>query len=424
MRAEVITLGDELTSGVRLDTNSQWLSQQLEQQGVPVSYHTTVGDQLDSIVATFRAAFSRSDIVVATGGLGPTADDLTREALAESTGCPLDLDASILAHIRDLFASRGRTMPERNTVQAKFPRGSRVITNPHGTAPGIQLQYSRTSRTPCHVFALPGVPAELRQMWTESVVPQLNQILGPDHTVIRHRSICCFGAGESDIEQRLPDLVRRGRVPAVGITASEATITLRVTASAPSPQACQAAMEPTVATIYQCLGDLIYGEGDDKLQDVIVRLLQQQQRTVATIEWGTEGLVAHWLSDAAAGADCYRGGLVVTGEHSLRKLLSLTDTLSHQAMDDISQLVTRMAVEIRDQLAVDYALAVGPRPAQETAGQGPAHIHFALSTPRSTVVNSQVYAAHPSIQRPRSAKHALNLLRLSLLHADDYDFGV
>ena len=413
MRAEVIALGDELTSGVRLDTNSQWLSQQLEQQGIAVSYHTTVGDQLESIVLALLAAFSRCDVVVATGGLGPTADDLTREALAQATGCPLVRDEAILAHIHRLFVSRGRVMPERNVVQAYFPRGSRVLGNSHGTAPGIHLQVPRSTGRPCYVFALPGVPAELRQMWTESVVPQLDQILGPGHTVIRHRSICCFGAGESEIEQRLPDLVRRGRVPSVGITASHATITLRVTAAGESAQACHALMEPTVNTIYQCLGSLIYGEGDDQLQDAVVRLLTQRHQTVATAEWGTDGLVARWLADAAGDGDCYRGGLVVTGEHSWRQTIPIAGGAA-ALPQDTAPLVAQLALGARDSMGADYGLAVGPRPHPEAIGAPPARIDFALATPDAVICDSQVFAAHPSIQQIRSAKQALNLLRLSL----------
>ena len=189
---------------------------------------------------------------------GPTADDLTREALARLAGTDLVLDEASLAHIRALFARRKRPMPERNVVQAMFPRGSRPIPNPEGTAPGIHLEVPRPDGSPCHLFAVPGVPAEMQQMWEQSVVPALVS-LGAGQQVIRHRRIKCFGVGESDLEQMLPDLIRRGRTPLVGITVHDATITLRITATAPTESECLAQMEPTIATIRECLGTLIFG---------------------------------------------------------------------------------------------------------------------------------------------------------------------
>src|SRR5688500_15294346 len=171
MRAEVISIGDELITGQRLDTNSQWLSDRLTEIGVDVAFHTTIGDNLADNVAAFAAAIGRVDVVVVTGGLGPTADDLTREALAQAIGVGLVRDDASLQHIRQLFASRGREMPERNVAQADFPEGALPIRNPHGTAPGIQMRIERPGGLPCLVFALPGVPAEMKPMWQESVAP-------------------------------------------------------------------------------------------------------------------------------------------------------------------------------------------------------------------------------------------------------------
>ena len=148
MQAEIIALGDELTCGQRLDTNSQWLSQQLGDCGIRVLFHTTVGDDLDAGCEVFRQAIGRADVIVSTGGLGPTADDLTRECIAHACGVDLVCDEAALDHIRTLFARRGREMPERNEVQAMFPRGSRVIPNPHGTAPGIDMLGPRDGRSP------------------------------------------------------------------------------------------------------------------------------------------------------------------------------------------------------------------------------------------------------------------------------------
>ncbi len=296
MRAEVLSIGDELTTGQRLDTNSQWLSQQLTAAGVEVVFHTTVADVLEDLVAACRTAAARVDIVVMTGGLGPTADDLTRLALAQVAGVELVRDPAALAHIQALFANRKREMPPQNAVQADFPAGAEPIPNPHGTAPGIAMQLPLTQ--PCTVFALPGVPLEMHAMWADSVAPKIAAIQ-PEPRVIRHRLIKCFGVGESALEAMLPDLIRRDRQPRVGITASDATITLRITAQGKDEPTCLATMEPTVATIYQTLGKLVFGEANDELEHVVLRLLTQQQQSLAVSEWATGGLVRERLAAAA-----------------------------------------------------------------------------------------------------------------------------
>src|SRR3954465_13227996 len=252
MRAEIIAIGDELTSGQRLDTNSRWLSERLGEIGIHVAFHTTVGDDLESNVAVFRTAIDRADVVISTGGLGPTADDLTRAAIAAAAGVELVQDDAALAHIRNLFARRKREMPERNKLQAQFPRGSRVGPNPEGTAPGIDLTVPRSCGRPCRVIALPGVPAEMFAMWNGTVAPALTTGQS-EKRVICHRRIKCFGVGESDLEAMLPDMIRRKREPLVGITVSGATITLRITASGPNETACRRLIEPTVSQIRDTL---------------------------------------------------------------------------------------------------------------------------------------------------------------------------
>ena len=298
MQAEILAIGDEITGGQLLDTNSQWLSQRLAALGIRVLYHTTVGDELDPCVAVFRQAIERADIVVATGGLGPTADDLTREALALAVDRPLELYPEALEHIRQLFARRKREMPKRNELQAMFPSGSRVVPNPNGTAPGIDLEIPRNGRNACRFICLPGVPAELREMWDIYVSDALRAMGAGQHFIVR-RNIKCFGAGESQIESLLPDLIRRDHIPRVGITASRATITLRIAAEGATEAECNEQIDATVATIHKCLGTLVYGEGDDELQDAVVRLLGEKGKTLATAEVATAGLLAQLLGSAA-----------------------------------------------------------------------------------------------------------------------------
>lgn len=407
MIGEVISIGDELTSGQRLDTNSQWLSERLGELGVRVVYHTTVADDLDANVAVFRQAIARADVVVASGGLGPTADDLTRDALAAAVGVPLELDEEQLRHIESLFSRRKRPMPERNRVQAFFPRGSRPIFNAEGTAPGITLAAERVGRGACHVFALPGVPAEMKPMFLESVAPAVAKLAPAGRTIV-HRRIKCYGAGESHLEAMLPDLIRRGREPSVGITVHKATITLRITATGSSAAECADAMEPTVATIRESLGTLVFGDEDDELQDVVVRELRAAGRTLATVEWGTAGLVADWLGATPGADDVYRGGLVVTTAESAARLLpGVRDVLSQHGPWGPAAPAA-LARETQAVLGVDYALAIGALPA---LGE---RFHIALATAGELRAASGVYAGHADILKDRVAKDGLNLLRLAL----------
>jgi nicotinamide-nucleotide amidase len=424
MRAEVISIGDELTTGQRLDTNSQWLSQRLNELGIPVLFHTTVGDDLDANIAVFRAAIERADIVIASGGLGPTADDLTRAAIAAAANVDLLEDAGALEHIQKLFARRKREMPERNRLQAQFPRGSKVVPNSEGTAPGIDFTIPRAGRTPSRVFALPGVPAEMFTMWNETVGPAL-AAAQPAPRVIRHRRIKCFGVGESDLEAMLPDMIRRQREPLVGITVHGATITLRITASGPDDAACREAMQPTVDEIYKLLGVLVFGEEDDELEHAVVKLLGKHGQSIAVAEWATDGLISQWLAEAAGGNPCFRGGVVVQNRATLNALLQSSLT-TEQAVES-AETASNMAREIRRLTGADYALSVAAFPTsgatvptaatQSNIDMG-GTLQVALAFGDSARLKAFPIATHPSITKVRSAKQALNMVRLALLNRE------
>ena len=418
LNAEVISIGDELTSGQNLDTNSQWLSQRLGELGVRVLYHTTVADDLDANVRAFRAASERTALVIASGGLGPTADDLTRDALAAAAGVELVQDDKVLAWLVDLFKRRGRDMPVRNRVQAFFPAGSRVIPNPHGTAPGIDLEISRPGGK-CRVFALPGVPAEMKEMWEQTVAGKIAETLldaGGVLKVIRHRRIKCFGVGESDLEKMLPDLIRRGRYPQVGITVSGATITLRITAAEPTAEACEAVMQPTIQTIHDCLGTIVFGEENDELHQAVMRLLQSNQKTVATAEWGTAGILAAWLGEVANGVNLFHGGVIVPNQNALVQSLDIAEDFLIANDATGAEVAAEMASKCREKFVADFGLAIGAFPPYDPTATEPGRCHFALATADGVTVKSAPFAAHPEILKTRAAKQALNLLRLYLLH--------
>jgi nicotinamide-nucleotide amidase len=413
MRAEVIAVGDELTSGQRLDTNSQWISQQLGELGIRVLYHTTVGDELDAEVDVFRRAMQRAEVVVATGGLGPTADDLTRDAIAGACGVQLVLDAPSLQHIEQLFARRGRTMPERNRLQAMLPQGACAIPNPHGTAPGIELTKADGESRRAALFALPGVPAEMKEMWHASVAPRLRSLLGSPR-MIRHHVLKCFGMGESDVEQRLPDLIRRGRTPSVGITVSQATISLRISAEGQSDEECAALIAPTRQIILDCLGQLVFGEGEaDELQHAVLRLLQRRELTLSVCEWGTQGRVARWLAESAdAFPGCFRGAWIVSDSPSA----VLAQSFADQRITEPGAMVAALAGHCRQHMNTDLALAVGPWPAENsTAAAG--QIQLALATAEKTYSRSVATAGHPDLVRVLAAKRGLDYVRRWLSEA-------
>jgi nicotinamide-nucleotide amidase len=413
MHAEVIAIGDELTSGERLDTNSQWLSQRLAELGLRTLFHTTVGDDLEANVRVFREARDRADLIVASGGLGPTADDLTREALAVAIGVPLVQDDAALQHIRALFARRGREMPERNLVQAMFPQGSRVVPNPNGSAPGIDLKAPRPGRPPARFFCLPGVPAELKEMWQQTVAPAIRSALPGPPRVIRHRRVKCFGAGESHLEQMLPDLIRRGRTPSVGITVHQATITLRITAEGGSDAECQQLIAPTLETIRTCLGDLVFGEEDEELEHVVSRRLAERGRTLAVAEWGTGGLIQHWLHEACDQRE-FLGGVTIRSREALIHALHLSGDVIHRHGENSREAATAMAERCRELFGADLALAVGPFPRLDPMAESPPLAHFALATPEEVFAERTPFAGHPDILQSLMAKKSLNLLRLYL----------
>lgn len=412
MDAEVIAIGDEIVGGQHVDTNSAWLSQRLEELGYWVRYHTAVGDELEPLAEVFRQAIRRSDVVLATGGLGPTADDLTRDALALATGCPLALDPETLEHIRGLFARRGRPMPEQNRRQALFPQGSKVLPNPHGTAPGIELAVPRPGRGPCRLFALPGVPAEMHEMWQASVGPRLKEEGGPGRMII-HRRIKCFGAGESQIEAMLPDLIRRGRSPRVGITASQATITLRVSAEGPDEVACRASIEPTLATIHQCLGDLVFGLEDDELQHVVLRLLADSGHTLATAEWGTRGLATQWLAAAQPAAGPFLGGLVLPS-NALPEPLATKGYVPPWTNDSGAESWVAMAAQyLQSHFGATHGLALLAGTPAASALE-PRRTCMALAGPQGLAMHALRLAVHPATADAYLAKTALNFVRLEL----------
>jgi nicotinamide-nucleotide amidase len=415
MKAEIIAIGSELTSGAKLDTNSQWLSRELGDLGIPVGFHTTVADDLADNVAAIRIALERADVVVITGGLGPTLDDLTRQALADSVGVELRLDPPSLTAIRDMFARRGRTMPERNEIQAWFPEGSTPLPNPVGTAPGIWMEIPRhNGRPPGRVAALPGVPSEMYRMFADQVRPRLPA----SGTVIRHARIHCFGLGESHTEQLLGDLTARGREPEVGITAHEATITLRITSRAGTAGEAQARLQAASDELRRRLGHYVFGTEDDELEDVVVRALTNAGKTVCAVEWGSGGLLCCRLTEAAGLDACFLGGVVLSTRAAL--LRELDPPLRGDLIAN-EQTTAALARTARTRTGADFALAVtvgSPAELPAHGGVDAPDSFVAVATATTIRVVPVQRLSNPAIHISRTVKTALDLLRLELQGSD------
>lgn len=404
MRAEIIVVGSELANGSKLDTNGQWLSLELAAVGIPVFMHTTIRDELDEMVELFRQAIERSEFVFISGGLGPTLDDLTRQALAIAAGVPLELHEPSLRHIETLFASRNRVMPERNIVQAKIPRGSEPIPNPRGTAPGLWMRVERSTGAPCHVAALPGVPTEMKPMFREWVLKRLPT----GRRVIRFYRVNVFGLGESAVEERLGDLTARGKVPEVGITAHEATITLRITATGDSVAACDHQADQVKSIIYERLGGLVYGEEDEQLEDIVVKMLRERGETLAVVETPLSGgRLTEWLSAVADVGDVFRAGITAV---SLDMGLPPTDV--HPDVNSEDGKPARMLAEAyRTTFRATWGLSIVGR-----AAANGENVSGTIAVVGSDCVTTVPYHSFgdPAIDRSRVTKTALDLLRRKL----------
>ncbi|MBN1488470.1 MAG: competence/damage-inducible protein A [Phycisphaerae bacterium] len=413
MHAIVMSMGNELTSGQTVDTNSAWLSRQLAALGISVRRHITVADELDVIRAALDAAARDADVVLTTGGIGPTEDDLTRHALAAAMGVGLEFHAPSLEHIREFFARRSRDMPEANRIQAMFPAGSTPIENICGTAPGIQAKLHQAD-----VFVMPGVPREMRVMFERSVAPLL---AGRGAGVILMRTVHTFGAGESDVGTTIRDLMRRGRNPTVGTTAQQTIIGVRIQAAGRDFAEARRLLDADTAELRRRLGDLVFGEDDETLADAVGAQLLRTGQTVATAESCTGGLIAKSLTDVSGSSAYFLSGLVTYSNEAKVRLLAVPEALilEHGAVS--APVAEAMAVGGRRLFGADCALSTTgiAGPTGGTATKPVGLVFFGLAHAGGCEVHERRFGSELTRKeiRDRARKFALNLLRLRLLHA-------
>jgi nicotinamide-nucleotide amidase len=410
MKAEILSIGSELTSGQNLDTNSQWLSQRLAEIGIPVGWHTTIADDLEDNIDAFRIATQRAQLVILTGGLGPTQDDLTREALARMAGVELVFHQELFDQIQQMFTRRGRTMPERNRVQAMLPAGAEAIPNANGTAPGIWMQVGH-----CPLIAMPGVPSEMFAMFQTQVKPRLLQ-MGLGGGVLVQRKINCFGAGESAVEQKLFDLTRRGHVPEVGITVSDATISLRILAKAANLEEAQAQIAPVEKIVRERLGDLVFGVEEEDLHDAVIRLLAEKRQTLATAESVTVGQVAERLGRVPGASGWFRGGVVAYDNRIKVEMLAVPQTLMDEQGVISAAVVEAMAVGCRSRFRTDLAVStVGiAGPGGGSLDKPVGLVYVGLAWDGGAASQSFSWVGTRAEVQSRTTKLALNRVRLHL----------
>jgi competence/damage-inducible protein CinA-like protein len=408
--AEVIAIGSELTCGAKLDTNSQWISQELAVLGWTVTRHTTLSDSLDVIACAIRDAAARSRVVVITGGLGPTLDDITRDAMAAAFGQSLVHDEESMSQIEALFTARGREMPERNRRQAQRPEHAVALANSCGTAPGVLMNVpyadSHGAHAACIVAALPGVPDEMKQMFIEHVRPRLTS----SGTIVERMLIQTFGMGESEVEQRLDDLTERGRNPEVGITASQAVITLSITARAASHDECSRTMLPVRDAICQRLGSAVFGVGEADLHECVSEKIRSSGLKIACIEGAaTGGLIAHWLCDDALHDDYLLEARLRIGP-SMRDIL----VMHTEPLTAWERLFREEAADILRSTEADYVLLTSAQ-WDSTAETGVSRRHAFVAVAGRELFKMQdvTMSGNLAIFRARAARTALNCLRLA-----------
>ena len=399
MRAEIVSVGTELLLGHITDTNASWLAQQLSQLGIDCFYISQLGDNLGRLTDHLRRAWERSELIVMTGGVGPTEDDLTREAISAMLGEPMVVQPELEVELRAFFARRGVPMPESNVKQATLIASARVLPNPVGTAPGWWVE--RDGRV---IVAMPGVPGEMFRMWNEEAVQRLRERQGGN--VILTRIFKVIGVGESAVEELIKPLLASTN-PTIATYAKADGVHVRTSVKAASAAEAEALLDSLEPRVRQALGRAIYGVNEESIAGVVASALARAGLTIATAEEFTGGLIASDLSEAAR--ERFRGGLVSStapGEVTM-------DATTGPGEQRAAELARRAAAEFGASLGLALAADVVPREGA-TPGRR-SYVILAAASGEVLARHSRLDTTAPAIIRRRAVLYALNLAREHLL---------
>lgn len=408
-KASIVSIGNELLNGQTVDTNTTYLSSELISIGIPVVSSYTIGDDVDAIVRAFNLAVADADIVLVTGGLGPTDDDLTRQAFAGYLGTELQLQADLLERLENYFKKRNLQMSEKNKIQAYIPTGTKPIENSLGTAPGIMAEVNDKL-----IFAFPGVPSEMKRMFAESVFPELQRFSGEQAVVVR--KIRCFGAGESTIAELLGDACRRGRNPLVNCTVEYGIITLHIIATSRDKDTALQMAEKEEKTIRNKLGELVYGTAEQRLAEVVGEKLARQGKTIAVAESCTGGTVAGLLTDIPGASKYFTHGWITYSNAAKISELGVAADLIEKYGAVSEQVAQSMAFNARKKARTDFAIGItgiaGPDGGTEQKPVG--LVYISVDSDNSCDTKRCLFSHGRRSIRLRAAQTALNMLRLRL----------
>ena len=400
---EVLCVGTELLLGDILNGNARWIAEQLAGLGLPHYRQTVVGDNKDRLVSAVREASQRCRVLVTTGGLGPTPDDLTTDALAAAFETPLEERPELWLEIQRKLSAGGRPVAPSNRSQAFLPRGAEVLPNPKGSAPGMIW----SPRPDFTILTFPGVPSEMQAMWTETAVPWL-QAHGGATGIFVSRQLRFSGIGESDLAERVADLLASTN-PTVAPYASLGDVKLRLTACAPSADAAAQMLVPLEAELRRRTGDHCYGVDEDSLASVVISLLKQQDQSLAVAESCTGGALAAALTTVAGSSSVFQGGVIAYSNAVKQGLLGVsTDLLmTHGAVSQ--PVVEAMALGARERLNCDWAIAVSgiAGPGGGSAEKPVGLVHLALAGPHGC----EAWVHRFGERRGRAAIQRLSVIR-------------
>jgi len=409
MKAEIIAIGSELLLGQIVDTNSSYIAKRLAENGIELVQTTTVGDDLQRMREVIREAINRSQVVITTGGIGPTEDDLTREAVAEVSQRPLTFQPHLMDQIETLFKKRGFRMAESNRKQAYIPEGAIPIENPKGTAPGFIVETSNGA-----IPSIPGVPLEMEYLMGNTVIPYIRKRFDLKHQVIQYKVLRACGLGESAIGLQIKDLMKESRNPSVGTLASIGDIRIRITAKADNPEEASNLIQKMEKEIRNRLGILIYGVDNETLHGNIARELGRFNLTLSVVETITGGIISQKLT--STGSASFLQGVVLPSETSQRQYLNLSLKESESLKKGSKWFTDSLAQKARNEFKTDFGLATFGKIA-EKQGEGEYRIETYYSLSTTNGIENQEYSLGGELWmvRERASIIALDFLRKYLL---------